>query len=206
MSDLENIKNKLEIELRDKIKKELLEELNIKNNQNKIENKEKNKEQNKEQNKEEIKKEIKYVLKGKIKKFDENLFKKYDVPARELMKKKLGDKIKDNPDIYGEDMIIVDDECKYKFLELQACATWIDDKYPNEKPFVYERKGHFANDTLYLILNKSMTRGLLFDKESLEKEPKRIKKYSQTFVYYVPWNRVRQIYMEYFDINDLRDY
>jgi hypothetical protein len=46
---------------------------------------------------------------GKIKKFDENLYNKYDIPARELLKEKLGDKIKDNPDIYAEDMLIEDE-------------------------------------------------------------------------------------------------
>ncbi len=140
---------------------------------------------------------------GKIKKFDENLYNKYDIPARELLKKKLGDKIKDNPDIYAEDMIIEDNECKYKFLEIQACATWINDKYPHDKPFVFERKGHFSDKTLFILFDKHLTKALLFAKTSLEEKPVRTKKYSRYFKYEVPWNKVITVYMENFSMDDI---
>src|SRR5947209_7602699 len=83
-----------------------------------------------------------YILKGKIKKFDQKLFDKYDIPARTIVKEKLGALVYDNPDIYGQDLVLNDKECKYKYIELQVCASWItDDDYPFKKPFVYERKG-----------------------------------------------------------------
>ncbi|ARF08853.1 hypothetical protein Catovirus_1_903 [Catovirus CTV1] len=146
------------------------------------------------------------VLKGKIKKFDQKLYDKYDIPAREIMKKILGNNIRDNPDIYAEDMILELPECKYKFVELQVCAKWINDKYPHEYPFVYERKGHFSDDTLYIIFSKNMTRGLIFDKKSLNKEPKRIQKYSRTFVYDVAWRYVMPFITEFLDADVIKSY
>lgn len=142
-------------------------------------------------------------LKGRIKKFDQFLFDKYDQPARELIKEKLGDKVQDNPDVYAEDLVINDPKCKYKYIELQVCATWLGDNYPHDLPFVYERKGHFSKDTLYIIFDKNMEKGLLFDRESLKKEPSRIKKYSRTFVYEVPWHRILKIYMNDFDMETI---
>jgi len=140
---------------------------------------------------------------GKIKKFDEKLYNKYDIPAREILKNKLGDKIKDNPDIYAEDMIIDDIDCKYKFLEIQACADWIGEKYPHNKPFVFERKGHFDDKTLFILFDKHLTKALLFAKTSLEKIPVRTKKYSRYYKYEVPWNKVVTVHMENFSIEDI---
>ena len=145
-------------------------------------------------------------LKGKIKKFDEKLYNKYDIPARDIIKNKLGNCVKDNPDIYAEDLILEDESCPYKYIELQVCAKWNSENYPYEYPFVYERKGHFSDDTLFILFNKNMNRGLIFDKKSLNKEPKRIKKYSRTFIYDVPWKNVMSFYVEYFDIELLRTY
>lgn len=145
-------------------------------------------------------------MKGKIKKFDEKLYNKYDIPARELMHKKIGEYVKDNPDIYAQDMILEDEKCKYKYLELQVCATWTDNKYPHVVPYVYERKGHFSDDTLFIIFDKNFTKGLLFSKKSLNNEPKRIKKYSRTYIYDVPWHKVLPFEMETFDIEIIRVY
>ena len=138
-------------------------------------------------------------LKGKIKKFNQFLYDRYDQPARKIIKDILGDSVCDNPDIYAEDMVLNLEDCQYKYIELQVCAEWELEKYPHEKPFVYERKGHFSDKTLYIIFNKYMTRGLLFDKNSLDKTPKRIKKYSRFFVYEVPWKHVVQFITESLD-------
>ncbi len=142
-------------------------------------------------------------LLGKIKKFDEVLFNKYDIPARDLMKEKLGEKVKDNPDIYGEDLIIDDPNLSFKFLELQVCAEWIGEKYPHPKPFVYERKGHFDDATLFILFDKHLTKALFFSKKMLNKEPKRKKKYSRFFIYEIEWKYVVEYYMENFSIDDL---
>ncbi len=134
---------------------------------------------------------------GKIKKFDINLYDKYDVPARESIKKQLGGNVMDNPDIYAQDMILKIENCKYKYLELQVCCNWINE-YPYEEPYIYERKYHFSKDTLFLIFNKKMTKVLMFDKNSINSTPHRIKKYSKTFVYNIPWRHILQ-----FNIEDL---
>lgn len=154
----------------------------------------------------ENKKKDKFKLKGKIKKFDEKLYNKYDLPARLIMKEKLGDLIKDNSDIYAEDMILEDEQCEYKYIELQVCASWTNDKYPFNYPFVYERKGHFSDKTLFIIFDRHMTKGLIFGKNLLNSEPKRIQKYSRIFIYEVGWKNVLPFCTENLDIDVLRSY
>lgn len=138
---------------------------------------------------------------GKIKKFDQKLYDKYDIPARIKLKQLLPGYVFDNDDIYGEDMKLNIPGCKYKFLELQVCVKWISDKFPYERPFVYSRKAGFSDDTLFLILDKHMTCGLIFDKKSIYEKPRRLKKYSRYFVYEVPWNRVLPVNFDDFDFN-----
>jgi hypothetical protein len=138
-------------------------------------------------------------LKGKIKEFNQQLYDKYDQPARIIMKEKLGECVKDNPDIYAEDMLLDLPSCKYKFIELQVCAEWYTEIFPHKNPYVYERKGHFSDKTLFIVLDKTMTKGLLFDKLSLEKKPRRIRKYSKIFVYDVPWRHVVKFDIEMLD-------
>jgi len=143
---------------------------------------------------------------GKIKKFDPILYEKYDIPARNIVKEKLGTHVQDNPDIYEQDMILDIPGCKYKYLELQVCTKWVGDKYPYDKPFVYARKKLFSEDTLFLIFDKHMTCGLLFDKKSLLPKPRRLKKYSRSFVFEVPWHRVLSIDLDEFDIEVIKVY
>ena len=142
-------------------------------------------------------------MRGRIKKFDRVLYDKYDIPARNILKEKLKDNIIDNPDQYAEDMIIVDKNCRFRFLEIQACADWIGEKYPHNKPFVFERKGHFDDKTLFILFDKHLTKALLFAKTSLEKIPVRTKKYSRFYKYEVPWNKVITVHMENFSIEDV---
>jgi hypothetical protein len=123
-------------------------------------------------------------LEGKHKAFDSKLYDKYDLPARDKIKEKLKDFVEDNPDKYQEDLIITDPACKYKFIELQVCAQWVNEKYPFEKVFIYERKAHFSPNTLFITFNKFLTKGYIFDAASFEGiNPRRLKKYSREFVY-----------------------
>jgi len=134
---------------------------------------------------------------GKKNPFNEGLFDKYDIPAREKIKNILKEFVIDNPDIYAQDLIITDPTCKYKYLELQVCATWVGDKYPFDKIFVYERKRRYNNDTLFLTLSKHFDKGYIFDADSFkDAPPRRIKKYSREFVYDVPWNKVMHVYVD----------
>ena len=143
---------------------------------------------------------------GKIKKFDQKLYEKYDIPARTKIKEKLLEFVEDNPDIYKEDMLLKIPECKYKYLELQVCVKWINEKYPYDKPFVYARKKLFSEDTLFLIFNKNMTTGLLFDKKSLLDKPRRLKKYSRHFVFEAPWHRILTVNIDDLDTETIKLY
>jgi len=138
-------------------------------------------------------------IKGKHKKFDTKLWAKYDVPARKKIKEILGDIVKDNPNEVMQDLIINLPKCKYQFLELQVITNWIHD-YPYQTLYIYETKGKYGYDTLFLTLNKNMTEGYLFDRKSFaEQEPRRLKKYSRLFVYDIPWNKVAKIYTDSLD-------
>ena len=100
-------------------------------------------------------------LKGKHKAFDKRLFNLYDRPARDKIKKVLKDFVIDNPNQYEQDLIITDPNYKYKFIELQVCTSWIGENYPFDNVFIYERKYHHNNDTIFITLNKNMTKYLV---------------------------------------------
>jgi len=129
-------------------------------------------------------------LVGKRRIFDQKLHDMYDVPARNVIKEKLGDYIMDNPDIYNQDMIFTCDTCRFKYLEIQVITQWRDE-YPYKNVYVYERKAKYGNDTLYLTLNRDLTKGFLFDRKSFDGvKPRRFIKYSREFVYDIPWNKI----------------
>lgn len=137
--------------------------------------------------------------KGKIRAFDEELYKKYDIPARKIIKEILKDFVEENPNKYGADMIIKSNKkCKYKYLELQVCTQWINEKFPHKYIYIWERKGRYNDDTLFFTLNRDMTMGYLFDISKINKEkPRRFRKYNRQFVYDIPWNQVMLVYCKY---------
>ena len=136
-------------------------------------------------------------LKGKRRIFSQAMLEKYDLPARAIIKEKLGDFVIDNPDEFQQDMIITDKNCKYKYLEIQVISQWKTDKYPYPTLYMYERKAKYGNDTLFLTLNTKFDKGFLFDRKSIEgKAPRRLVKYHREFVYDVPWNMVMTIDIE----------
>lgn len=139
-------------------------------------------------------------IKGKHKKFDYQLHYKYDVPARNKVKEVLGDFVKDNPDEYQQDMIITSPTCRYKYLEIQVVSRWIGERYPYNTVYIYERKAKYGEDTLFLTLNRDLTKGFIFDNTSIKgTNPRRFKKYSREFVYDIPWCNVMTIYMSQLD-------
>lgn len=136
---------------------------------------------------------------GKRSKFSQKHFDRYDIPARRVVREIFGEYIKDNPDQYGPDMIIVHPKCKYQFLEIQVCAAWKDDKYPFSTVFLYSRKMRYGPDTLFLTLNDNLSRGFLFSNKGVNRDkPRRLKKWSRIFVYDVPWNYVSEIILAIF--------
>lgn len=149
----------------------------------------------------------KYIkLHGVIKKFNEAKFNKYDIPARQKIKERLGDLVKDNPDEYKQDLLLNLDNCKYKYIEVQVCINWIKDKYPHNYPSVYERKICYGYDTLFITLSRNLDKGILFDRESLNKTPKRLKRYAREFIYEVPWNRAIEFYTDQLDADTILFY
>jgi hypothetical protein len=149
----------------------------------------------------------KFKVKGKISKFSKKLFEKYDIPARQKIKQVLKDFVRDNPDKYGADMMINCSTIKYKFLELQVCAQWTDDKFPHKNVYIWERKGKYENDTLFLTLSRDLEQGYLFDTAKLDKnKPRRFKKYSREYVYDIPWNQVMLIRIEHLTREIIEDF
>ena len=136
------------------------------------------------------------------------MFDKYDVPARDKIKSVLGDNVYDNPDIYGPDLIFKDDMIKYKYLELQVCAGWTEDRYPYNKLWIYERKGRYDTDTLLMTLNKDLTMCYIFDlgKVDFEKDIRRLKKYSREFVYDIQWNQTLKIIIDNLNMEILKEF
>jgi len=142
---------------------------------------------------------------GKHKRFDQKLHDKYDIPARKIIKEKLGDWVKDNPDTKKQDLIITK-PFRYKYIEVQINACWEKDKYPHDNLYVYERKGKYADDTLFITLDKLLTSGYLFDRKSFSSKPRRLKKYSREFVYDIPWRRALPLNIENLSVEIIKLY
>jgi hypothetical protein len=130
--------------------------------------------------------------------FDQHLHDKYDIPARQKIKEILGKYVEENSDQYQQNMILKIIKCKYKYLELQVCADW-HDEYPHNRVFVYERKAKYGSDTLYLTLNRSMTKGYIFSRDAFEDKPRRLKKYSREFVYDIKRSHALHVTMDEFN-------
>lgn len=132
---------------------------------------------------------------GVHKYFDQNLFDKYDIPARKKVMELLGDLLTENPQVYEQDFII-NNGTKYKYLELQVCSTWEKEEYPHKNIFIYERKAKYNEDTLFLVLNYNYTVGYFFNIKDIKKtKPKRLRKYSREFVYNISWNNAVRVNM-----------
>ena len=138
-------------------------------------------------------------LQGKHHRFDKKLHEKYDIPARNKLKEALKDFIMDNPDPYKQDLIICGN-CSYKYIEVQVCTKWVGDIFPYPYVYVFERKKHYDNDTLFITLNKNLTKGYIFNAASFKNsKPRRLKKYSREYVYDIPWYRLLPFCIELLD-------
>jgi hypothetical protein len=144
-------------------------------------------------------------VKGKVKRFDENLSNKFDVKAREVVKHVFGDLVYDNPDTYGEDIIVKCNEIPYKYFELQVCGDW-DIKFPYRYPFVYARKMRFSKKTLFITFNKDFTKLLIFDRDAIDNKPTRLVKYSRELVNLVGWGKVMMMETDELSINSIKLY
>lgn len=128
-------------------------------------------------------------VEGKVKKFNKKLYDKYDNKAREIIKNLLGNSIKDNENIYAEDMIFTIKNFPYKYLEIQVLGKW-ENIFPYNYPFVYARKMKFSKDTLFVTFNKHLTEIILFARNGISNIASKLKKYDRETVYYISWNNV----------------
>lgn len=131
-------------------------------------------------------------MKGEIKIFDQELSDRFDKRSRMLIKSKLGPTVKDNPNKYAEDMLVMTDMIPYKYIELQVYGKWIDEQFPYESPFIYERKMKFDQSTLFICFNASFDRIIIFERKAVN--PKLhclLSKFTKIkeYINYVPWSK-----------------
>ena len=75
-------------------------------------------------------------MQGKLKTFDKKLSDTFDTRARAIIKEKLGDSVADNPNIYGEDMVVLNKKIPFEYIELQVYGKWNNDKFPHPSPYI----------------------------------------------------------------------
>jgi hypothetical protein len=54
----------------------------------------------------------------------------------------------------------------------------------------------YSEDTLFVVLNKDMTKCILFNRKSVSNHSKRLRKYSRELINLIPWNAVLQLEIE----------
>ncbi|VBB18509.1 hypothetical protein YASMINEVIRUS_972 [Yasminevirus sp. GU-2018] len=143
---------------------------------------------------------------GKIKVFDQGLYEKYDKKSRVIIKQKLGSAVKDNPDKYGEDMIVDSNRIPHRYIELQVYGRWVNDEFPYESPFIYERKMRFNKSTLFICFNASYSKLIMFSRDSVHPKKYRVKKYAREFIHYVPWSKALTLDTDKLDLEIIRNY
>lgn len=134
---------------------------------------------------------------GHHKRFNRQLFQRWDPISRARMRAVLGDSIEDNADTYGADFYIRDAQCRFAYLEIQVVSAWKHTDYPYEQIAVFARKGRYAsNAVLFFSLNRNLTFGYLFDLRDEDKEhPVHMYPGSSEMMYVVPRDRCHLIYL-----------
>ena len=145
-------------------------------------------------------------IEGRVKKFDPNLHNKYDIDARNMIKNVLKDKIKDNENIYGEDMIFDIESFPYKYMEIQVFSKWDSDIFPYTYPFVYARKMKFSKRTLFVTFNKYLSELILFNRNDISDKSTRLKKYDRELIHYISWGKTLKIKTNQLTIRLIREF
>jgi len=130
-------------------------------------------------------------IQGKTKKFSQKKFDHFDNIPRQIIKNIFPDYVKDNNNIYGEDLILSHDKLPWDYIEVQVCGIW-NDKYPYSNPFIYARKMIFSDKTLFITFNKLYDQVIIFSKKVINMNPCKLKKFDREIVYFVDWNHVIQ--------------
>ncbi len=104
--------------------------------------------------------------------FDPKVHDKYDEPAREASKEyvsKMGYDCKDNPDIYGVDLIS-HGNC---YVECECKTSWSGASFPYSTLHIPERKEKFCKldmPCIFLIWNREMTHAMRVHSGLLQKK------------------------------------
>ena len=105
----------------------------------------------------------------------------------------------DNTNPFEQDFVI-NTSSKYKYLEIQVCTKWGNNKFPYEYIYIFERKLKYRQNTLFLTLNKTLTMGYIFDIKHLC-EPYYLKNGEK--LCQVPWNKTKFVLIGLLDKFDL---
>tara|TARA_R110002126_G_scaffold127676_1_gene270025 strand:- start:560 stop:1051 length:492 start_codon:yes stop_codon:yes gene_type:complete len=109
--------------------------------------------------------------------FCQKLCDKYDEPARNFVKKfynDLGIKAIDNHDKYGVDLILLRDNIKVGYAEVEVCVGWNSPMYPFKTYHVPLRKGKFFNldmPTEFWAVSNTFSRALHIDGNVILESP-----------------------------------
>ena len=109
--------------------------------------------------------------------FSQKLCDKYDEPARNFVKKfynDLGIKAIDNNDKYGVDLILLRDNIKVGYAEVEVCVGWNAPMYPFKTYHVPVRKAKFFNldmPTEFWAVSNTLSRALHIDGNVILESP-----------------------------------
>lgn len=109
--------------------------------------------------------------------FSQKLCDKYDEPARNFVKKfynDLGIKAIDNHDKYGVDLILLRDNIKIGYAEVEICVGWNAPMYPFKTYHVPVRKAKFFNldmPTEFWAVSNTLSRALHIDGNVILESP-----------------------------------
>ena len=112
------------------------------------------------------------------KRFDKDLFEKYDKKAKRIAKEfyeNRGFTTKDNTNRYGVDLILYRDDEHVGFLETEVKAVWKDEPFPYESVQFPERKLKYIIDNdkpvTFFMLNAKCNRCLVVEGKDLMNSP-----------------------------------
>jgi len=134
------------------------------------------------------------------KRFDRELYQKYDQQARDVTTKfleNIGYEVREHPDRYAQDLIAYGKETEF-CVECEVKLVWDTEDFPYPNVQLPERKKKFFNvPTQFFIWNKPMEHAMTFwahDVATLEPvEVPNKYVYSGEFFYQVPMDMVRKV-------------
>ena len=139
-------------------------------------------------------------MQGAYKKFDKDLYKKYDESAKKKTKQfieSMGWKVEDHPDKYAQDLVATKDGKQF-LAECEVKLVWDQPKFPFDTIQLPERKNKFfKKQTVFFIWNKNLNDAIYFwsnhvkDLIPVEVKNKFVK--SGELFYQIPLDKTKQV-------------